>query len=274
MEPHPPHNAPDRPGEGTNVPLLKGTADVVGPGQEEYATLMRNMVKMKGNLAGGMGGMTNMAAGELGMGAMAGPIGLAVEQAVKQIQEGLKNIGEGAREVFKDEKLESKLSGGGQMLEGFGQATFNPLVEHTGKFVRGLGDATTAVREWVKGIHDANMRFADFSGGMANVKAQQEVRQFELDRTRGDRRADSADALARSMHQMNVQFAKIEDRFGVVFNEAGAKLADIAEGVLSIVNKMIGEEAEKPGDGDNLIDSFNQIENRAIEEFGRPVRMR
>jgi hypothetical protein len=155
-----------------------------------------------------------------------------------------------------------------------GETTFNPLLEYTGKFVRGLGDATDAVREWVKGIHDANMRFADFSGGMANVKAQQEVRQFELDRTRGERRADSADTLARSMHQMNVQFAKIEDRFGVLLNEAGSKLADIAEGVLVIINKMIGEKEDEPEKGENLINTFDQIETKAVEEFGRPVRMR
>ena len=123
--------------------------------------------------------------------------------------------------------------------------------------------------------HDlAFVAIADFSGGMARVKADQEIRQFDLDRQRGDRRSGSAEELTKSMHDMNVQWARLEDTVANHLNKLGAHLADLVEYVLKILNKLLSsEEKELPGGG-YLTDEMAYLRDlRMAEGFGRPPRM-
>jgi hypothetical protein len=227
-----------------------------------------------GTGANAMGaGMEKMMGREMAM--AGGPMGVVL-QAVKQAVEGLKMQGEGVKQALGSEKLEDKISGTGRFVEGVGKTGMSGGVEWMGKFIGAIGDGTTQMREWIKGLHDANTKFAEFSAAMAQVNAEQQLRDMELSQKRGERRAESAGDLAKSMHDMNVQFAKLEDHFATGLNKIGARVADLGEWVLKYINwaMRVKDDKDENAEGETLTDWFRDLglQSRAgerIEDYGR-----
>ena len=90
------------------------------------------------------------------------------------------------------------------------------------------------VTQWGEQLHETNMQFAQFSGAMAGVQARQMVRDINLSRIRGERRAEGAEALAEQRHSVNVGLANLIDKsIDPAKNQVVRGLYDISEGALN-----------------------------------------
>lgn len=113
------------------------------------------------------------------------------------------------------------------------------------------------VQEWGDSLHKANMQFAEFSGAMAGVEARQEVRDMQLSRERGERRAASAEYLAEGKNGLDKSMAVIEDSVAVLSNYVTGTLArviNIAAEAIADVIKLL------PGWGKSDKDQTNEID--------------
>lgn len=90
-------------------------------------------------------------------------------------------------------------------------------------------DAVDKLRDWTKGLHQANMQFAEWSASMSSVEAQQEMRDIELSMNKGEARAESAEFLAESMSKLNETLAPMENLFANVLNVVGGSLLRLVE---------------------------------------------
>jgi hypothetical protein len=109
-------------------------------------------------------------------------------------------------------------------------------------------DAFGTIRDWTTTLHQANVTFAEYSNSMAQVKAQQEVRQIQLDRERGERRAASAKDLAESRDRLNRAIAPIEDAWAGLMNRLGSMINDSLVPVVQQIANALGIDTEKVGD--------------------------
>lgn len=101
------------------------------------------------------------------------------------------------------------------------------------KLGAGLAKSVEKLRDWNEGLHKANMAFAEFSGQMTTVQVEQQIRDMQLSRERGDRRADSARFLAESKSSLDRKFSVYEDAFAKVSNYTAGALSKITESVLT-----------------------------------------
>lgn len=104
------------------------------------------------------------------------------------------------------------------------------------------------LQDWTKGLHDANMQFAEFSASMAEVQAEQTVRDIELSRERGERRAESAKYLAEGMSELNSTTAPIADLFANAKNYIGGALSQVTSTLLkplSLIAKLLQKDSDK-----------------------------
>lgn len=146
---------------------------------------------------------------------------------------------------------------------------------------------TESLRNFSERLHTANSQFAEFSGGMSAVMAAQEVRDIELGQERGDRRALSADYLAKGGHELNRNMGHIEDLFATIKNLGTGlfdRLADVVTkpfgDTASKLNDYINKIAEKLGLGDEGAESTETAFNKAgieavtfaLSKEGRPKR--
>lgn len=74
-------------------------------------------------------------------------------------------------------------------------------------------------REWGSSLHETNREFAEFSGSMARVIALSDVRNIQLKREQGERRAESAEHLAEARDRLNRALAPIEDKVANFWNK-------------------------------------------------------
>jgi hypothetical protein len=93
-------------------------------------------------------------------------------------------------------------------------------------------EAVDKLRGWADTLHESNMRFKEFSAAMANVAANQEVREMMLSQERGDRRAGSAGKLADAKQDLTETLAPL---FDSIDNLTG----DIMTEVITILNKVL-----------------------------------
>ena len=120
-------------------------------------------------------------------------------------------------------------------------------------------------------------KFAEFSSAMAGVSARQEVRDIQLSRDRGDRRAESADYLAESKSKLAQETAPIEDAMANAKNWVTGFFADQFAELLKPVNeilKKLGLVGERGQPGGGLAQWMKDIGDEKYEEErkGRPPR--
>lgn len=108
------------------------------------------------------------------------------------------------------------------------------------KFVEILVGSVDKVRKWVDNIHQSNMQFAEFSGSMAAVSAEQRAREIELKRGQGEMRSQSAQELADAKNDLDKTMAPIEDAVAILKNQIGTFLSQATRGGIELVKGLTG----------------------------------
>lgn len=146
----------------------------------------------------------------------------------------------------------SELRGGGEFLEGAGKLggmvpVVGPAIEGITKFGKVLLESIDKLKDWTNKLHDANMRFSEFSGAMAAVAARQEIRDIQMDIRRGEQQAASAEYLAGGKSALREKFtdpaetlvANIRNIGGGMLSHAGAWLSENL-GVKKVLDELNG----------------------------------
>lgn len=124
---------------------------------------------------------------------------------------------------------------------------------------KAIVESVDKLRDWNDRLFQSNARFAEYSTGMSQVVAEQEVRQIQYEQDRGEKRADSARKQAEAKHRLEVAMAPIEDAFANLANKISAELSDFATGAARSVNKILQlDEDEDEGEGG---ENFQQIKD-------------
>lgn len=136
--------------------------------------------------------------------------------------------------------------------------------------------ATMQTLEWAKSLHDANMQFAQFSTAMAGVQARQEVRDINLSRERGERRAESAEFLAESMMDLKQTWSVIEDGIAVISNYVVGGLAEALDTIINVLTLGLLKKSTKEteGIGDQLYRMADRAQRDWLKQHGQPARFR
>lgn len=127
-----------------------------------------------------------------------------------------------------------------------------------GMFVTGLGKSIETLRAWNDSIMKANFKFAEFSASMAQVKANQEVREIQLSAARGETRAPFAEVHAQSAFKLESKLSVLEDRFAnnttilvTAMNEVASNGVDLIRDALNLLGanlpKDIAENINQAG---------------------------
>lgn len=169
----------------------------------------------------------------------------------------------------------SALGGIGKMLGGNSGLGLGVV----GKFVEVLGKSVEKLRDWNEKLHSANMKFAEFSGAMATAEANQEMRDIDLSRRRGNRRADSANYLAEGKHQLNEQMTPWEDASANMWSNIQGFISKSLATLMTPVNEIargmgiLADEKEVGGSVDHTREFFDAISKaeQAIKDR-RPPR--
>lgn len=152
------------------------------------------------------------------------------------------------------------------------------LIQRFAALGRTVGVALERLRGWNENLHRGNMQFAEFSGGMSMVQAEQEVRDIMLSQRRGDRRAASARALAESKSSLDARLAPFEDILAVIKNAATAvvnnKSSQYLEGISKLAEDILAKmTADESGEEINAGDWMSDVaEQKWYETYGRPER--
>jgi hypothetical protein len=118
------------------------------------------------------------------------------------------------------------------------------VIEKFGELAKKLGESLEKLRKWNDQLYQANIQFAEYSGGMAAVKAEQEVRQIQLEQERGDRRAGAARYQAEGAMELEQKTVPIEDLGARVKGYVTFAADKVVAGLLTPVSKLaeIGNE--------------------------------
>lgn len=145
------------------------------------------------------------------------------------------------------------------------------------------------LKQWNEQLLQGNLRFAEFSGAMASVAAEQKIRDITLSQERGDRRAATAGFQAEEKFNFERRFAKYEDLVDSVKNVIGGGIAKLEDTILKSVEKFTGldkgieklqgllDDLVGPGEGGHVEDwlrrgaPMNTV-NEAYKRYGRPAR--
>lgn len=106
------------------------------------------------------------------------------------------------------------------------------------KFAEGIAGAAGKVREWGDHLHEQNRTFAEFSGSMAAVMAQDDARRIWLQREQGERRAQSAKDLAEARFRLDATLAPLEDAFAKLKNQIVANLSDAITNAIKKIDRV------------------------------------
>lgn len=115
------------------------------------------------------------------------------------------------------------------------------------KFGETLFSSIGKIREWSNNLHNANMEFAEMSGAMAKVQAEQEVRDLRLQKEKGDARAESARDLAEAKSRLDRSLAPLENGIANIKNKVVAGLSNATASVVEAFQK--GSDHLKKGFG-------------------------
>ncbi len=217
-----------------------------------------------------------------------------VEQKFQAVKDDAVQIAGAFKSVLSEQragKIVSKgfgegLEGTGKLMEESGMGVPGTLVKELGKLSKAVGDNAENMRAWGKNLHESNMEFAEFSGGMAAVGARQMVRDILLSQQRGNRRAATAEYEASGKHELEKAFAPFEDLFANFQNRVAGRLDRGWANILNALNKKLGidalneAEAKKVGEMDkdaNLLQNWLSKEannEQDFSQYGRPRRHR
>ncbi len=100
-----------------------------------------------------------------------------------------------------------------------------------GAFGKVAGESVERLRKWNAEIEKGHYRFAEFSGAMAQVRAESEVRNIYLSQERGERRAQGADAVARSGFALERSLSRYEDLYARQRDRFVSSLSELATAV-------------------------------------------
>jgi hypothetical protein len=94
------------------------------------------------------------------------------------------------------------------------------------------------------------MEFANFSVAMAGVKIRQDIRDMQLARERGDRRAADAERLARARHETAKESGKFEDALAKIMTPKLTREEEINRGIFKVLTEILelmpGKKDKKP----------------------------
>lgn len=193
---------------------------------------------------------------------------------------------------------QSELGGIGDLMGGGAEATKD--IPGVGKPISAflkLGETVVKsvdkLKKWNEQIHEGNLRFSEFSASMAAVGARQLVRDIELSRERGERRAGTAELQAQQKHRMNKELSIFEDTWGQVKNLTSAGISSGVAGIVKfgkqvtglgkvldtlntgmtgLANRFTGDTKAKMGLGGWMGAVGEQAEREGLASFGRPRR--
>lgn len=214
----------------------------------------------------GGGGLT----GSINMGSMAKAFGVenAAGDGVNFKRAAVKTF-QGSKSALQQESPTQAMA---EFAKPFGKA---------GEFTGAVIESVDKLRKWGDTLAETNMKFAEFSGAMAQVQAQTEVNRLNLQREQGDRRAATARELETSRNRLNKAMAPMEDYWNNFRNRVGAlvnnAMANAAEKVNEFGKKIgLWGGDEKPGvvttNKDWLEARMDKREQETIQR--RPARMR
>ncbi len=167
------------------------------------------------------------------------------------------------------------ISGAGEMLGGMGGAAegLGAVLGPVGAFGAALVGGVEKLQEWSKSLHNANMQFADFSGSMAQVKANQDIRDEILNMRKGEARAGSAEHLAQGMNSLNEALAPIENGIANLANQIVGNLALWCGEIIKKIEKLIPGFKADEDKGINLLSEWDEISNEKWHQtYMRPQR--
>ncbi len=193
-------------------------------------------------------------------------------------QEGkgaIQSIGRGLGRMANSNQAGDVLSGAGETMQGVGLATGNPAMAVVGTFAKVLGESVEKLRRWGDALHESNMKFAEFSGGMSLVQAQQQERDIRLNQQRGDFLAPSARRAAEAQSRFNRNVAPMEDAWTQSKNEWKAIIFESLNAVLEkYFSQWTNQYATGQGEGEMTLTQWTDRHTRQgwDTHFGRPGR--
>lgn len=208
--------------------------------------------------------------------------GISLQNQAPQLGEMAGQVGQIAGQVNPFNK-DTAMGAAGGALRGIGSIAgmFGPkgmMVEGVLKFTASLLESVDKVRNWGNQLHEANMRFAEVSGSMAQLQAVTETQAFYLQQSQGETRASSAAYLSAGKMEMDKVMAPIENLWAKVENYIGGTVML----ALSAILKPLSQLAEWLGGGEaDVSDQINasrwtaEMAREADEQVrNRPANMR
>lgn len=178
------------------------------------------------------------------------------------------------------------LLGGGAAEGGVGAAgriagVLGPVGAVVGAFgllAVGTVKAVEALQEFGNKMHDQNMQFAEFSATMRGVQARQRIREIQLSKERGDRRAATAEKVAEQQHRMNEATARMKDAWDEITSQLFLGMAKSLQPILDGLSKvaqnlsdaLTGRDRSK--EALELAMSARKEEENFYAKYGRPGR--
>ena len=151
------------------------------------------------------------------------------------------------------------------------------------KLGAGLAKSVEKLRDWNEGLHKANMAFAEFSGQMTTVQVEQEIRDMQLSRERGDRRASHARDLAEQKSKLDQKLAVFEDFGSMIQDKTATAFTGLANhllesrtflgGAIPALGDLLARIQGGSGE-ENDLDKWMKAsdETNWAAEYGRPRR--
>lgn len=182
-----------------------------------------------------------------------------VKQNMEAIVEHVKGMARAVDKGMTSDKLEDELGaavdfgkeGAGAFVRAAGGPIAGPIVDMMMqmnpmiKFQEAIVGSIATLRRWNDAVHQANMKFAEFSASMSMVQARAEWRRILLEQERGERRSGSAEYFEQGRFMTEQRMAKWEDGFANAkhlvlgsLNRIGNLIADIIPGV-GIAEKLL-----------------------------------
>lgn len=108
------------------------------------------------------------------------------------------------------------------------------------EFTAALISSVDKLKEWGRSLHDGNVQFAQFSASMAEVQANQQLRDIQLSASKGEARAGSAERLAEAMSNLERQTAPIENMWANFKNQFATVIIEKATAVINLISQIPG----------------------------------
>jgi len=160
------------------------------------------------------------------------------------------------------------------------------------KLSAALTSTVSQLQRWSQGLHDSNVRFAEFSASMTRVQVEQEVRDIRMSARTGEARAESARQLAEAKSRLAEATMPWENKAAETQNAILQWLNEKGASILEKFNEMAAGAGliDSPGEarignwrgagaGQGGEETFGEMMSRIGREhwsevYGRPPRFR